>query len=359
MQQRCRLWSICLILCMFCGRAAFGQTINPREIIYNHEARTELSRSDHADHEGKRSNPFLSLVPADSFHKGRFWVATGITATLYTGTAIALNEAWYKQYPRSSFHFFDDSREWRHMDKMGHLYTSYFESLWAYKVSRWTGMSENSSVWTGAALGLVFQGTVEVLDGFSEEWGFSIADMGFNVLGSAAFVAQQKLWGEQRILFKVSSTPINYSESLIPSTNGEAMSSLRMRTDDLFGNNYAERFLKDYNAQTTWLSVNVYSFLNPESRFPKWLNIAVGYGAENMYGGFANRWDGDEAQFVLSKTEYPRYSQFYLSPDVDFSHIPSRSPMVRTLLGMLNVFKMPGPVLEMSGEKGMKVRFRW
>jgi hypothetical protein len=246
------------------------------------------------------------------------------------------------------------------MDKMGHLYTTYFESLWIYKLARWTGIEEKPSLWTGVGLGLLFQGTVEVLDGFSAEWGFSLADAGFNLLGSGMFVAQQQLWNEQRIVFKVSSTPISYPERIVTSTDGEEMVSLRARAEDLFGRGYAERFLKDYNAQTTWLSVNIHSFLRPESRFPKWLNVAVGYGAQNMYGGFRNSWkeEGDH-EFMLSEEHYPRYSQVYLSPDIDFSRIPARSPFVRTLLGMLNVFKMPGPVLELNSEEGVSLRLRW
>lgn len=246
------------------------------------------------------------------------------------------------------------------MDKTGHLYTAYFESLWSYKIARWTGMREESSIWTGAALGFVFQTTVEVLDGYSSEWGFSLSDAGCNMLGIAAFVAQQKAWGEQRITFKVSSTPITYPDLGVIATDGNGTTTLESRTDDLFGSHYAERFLKDYNAQTTWLSVNVAAFMNPETRWPKWLNVAVGYGAENMYGGFSNSWtDDDGAEYVLSDDAFPRYSQYYLSPDIDFTKIPSRSPFVRTLLGMLNVFKMPGPVLEYNRVDGLDVRLMW
>lgn len=350
MRQRCWLWLICLAACIFHGRIASGQSLQDA---------TKSEAQFASVIEPQRYPPLLSLIPSDTLNKNRFWIATGLAGTLYTGTVIALNEAWYKQFPRSSFHTFNDTREWRQMDKMGHLYTSYFESFWSYKVARWTGMNENSAIWTGAALGLVFQGTVEVLDGFSEEWGFSVADMGFNLLGSGAFVAQQKLWGEQRILFKVSSTPMRYPSTLLTPVFGEGTSSLRSRTDDLFGQHYAERFLKDYNAQTVWLSVNIHAFLRPENRFPKWLNLAVGYGAENLYGGFANRWTENDSDFELSEQEFPRYSQFYLSPDIDFSRIPSKSPFVRTVLGVLNVFKMPGPVLEMSGEDDVSVKVRW
>src|SRR5690606_24715561 len=153
---------------------------------------------------------------------------------------------WYKQFPRTHFHFFDDHREWHGMDKTGHLYTASFESIWAYEIARWTGIREKPAIWTGAALGMLFQTTVEVLDGFSSKWGFSLSDASFNVLGSGAFVVQQKAWGEQRIVFKVSSTPITYPALTIPSQNGNANTTLRDRTEDLFGTHYAERFLKDY-----------------------------------------------------------------------------------------------------------------
>jgi hypothetical protein len=301
----------------------------------------------------------LDFRPAPSFHKSRFWLATGLTTTLYAGTVIALNEAWYNQYPRTSFHFFDDTREWRYMDKIGHTYTSYFESLWAYKVARWTGMSDNASIWTGTAMGLLFQGTVEVLDGFSEEWGFSVADAGFNLIGSGAFLAQQKAWGEQRIGFKVSSTPVDHPSLSITSVDGQNTTTLEARADELFGNGYVERFLKDYNAQTNWISFNIHSFLREESRFPKWLNIAIGYGVENMYGGSENRWEDDDAVFLLDKDAFPRYSQWYLSPDIDFTKIRCRSPFGRTVLGMLNVFKLPGPVLEHSSVEGLELKIRW
>jgi hypothetical protein len=358
MLQRSWLCLICLIGCSIYGRTAFAQ--RQEEYLPNihlHSVFRDANNNSHGFPDtGVRT---LSLIPADSLHRVRFWAATGATVSLYAGTVIALNEAWYKQFPRSSFHLFDDWGEWRNIDKMGHLYTSYFESLWAYKIARWTGLNDNTSIWTGVAMGIVFQGTVEVLDGFSEEWGFSIADLGFDLLGSGGFMVQQKIWNEQRVLIKVSSTPVSHPDFVLTSTDGMAMMSLSERTDALFGRSYAERFLKDYNAQTTWLSVNVNAFLKPERRFPSWLNIAVGYGAENMYGGFRNQWEEDGHRYELSDTAYRRYSQFYLSPDIDFSRIPSRSPLLRTLLGMLNVFKVPGPVLEYNKVEGVSVNLRW
>lgn len=295
------------------------------------------------------------LLPPDSLSKPRFWAATGTTAAIYTATVIGLNEIWYDQFERTGFHFFNDWGEWANMDKMGHLYTAYFESQWIYSVARWTGMSENAATWTGAGMGVLLQGTIEVLDAYSAEWGFSVPDFAFNVLGAGSFLVQQKAWGEQRILWKVSSTPGSYPPTEIQSLNSEQTTTLRRRANDLFGSGYLERFIKDYNAQTVWASINPASFMPEDARFPKWLNVAVGYGADNMYGGFENAWMEDGAEFEITDPALDRYRQYYLSLDIDFSRIPSRSPFVRTLLGMLNVFKFPAPAIEFNRPDGVRL----
>src|SRR5439155_22132122 len=135
------------------------------------------------------------------------------------------------------------------------------------------------SAWIGAATGFVFQNTLEVFDGFSSQWGASAGDVIGNALGSTLSLSQYLLWKEQRIEFKFSSHPIKYS------------GDLSSRTTNLFGNSIAQNTLKDYNGQTYWLAVNPASFIrNPNSKFPKWLNIDVGYGVDGLFGGFENVW---------------------------------------------------------------------
>ncbi|MDX1408734.1 MAG: DUF2279 domain-containing protein [Saprospiraceae bacterium] len=294
------------------------------------------------------------LARPDSLDQTRFWVATGATAAIYTGTVIGLNEIWYDQYARTSFHFFNDWGEWKNMDKMGHLYTAYFESQWLYSIARWTGVQERPSTWIGAGMGVVLQSTIEVLDGFSEKWGFSIPDFAFNVLGAGTFFAQQRLWSEQRILLKVSGTPRQYPPIEIPSASNGGSTTLRARANDLYGTGFFERFIKDYNEQTVWASVNLSAFVKTGPQFPGWLNIAFGYGAENLFGGFENTWEDEGRIYILDDPRYDRYGQFYLAPDIDFSRIPSKSPLVRTLLGMLNVIKLPAPALEINRVDGVR-----
>jgi hypothetical protein len=46
-------------------------------------------------------------------------------AAIYTGALVTLNQLWYADYPRSSFHFINDNAEWLQMDKLGHMTVSY------------------------------------------------------------------------------------------------------------------------------------------------------------------------------------------------------------------------------------------
>ena len=110
---------------------------------------------------------------ADTFNKQRFWGFIGASTTFYVGVVLLLDKVWYAQYPRSGFHLFDDSGEWEQMDKYGHVLTAYTETKWMYQAMRWTGMENRKAAWAGMATGTVLQATLEGLDGFSTEWGFS------------------------------------------------------------------------------------------------------------------------------------------------------------------------------------------
>ena len=291
----------------------------------------------------------------DTFQSNRFWTAAGIGTVLYGAAVIGLNEAWYKDYPRSNFQFFDDWNEWKNIDKLGHIYTGYFESYLSYKAARWTGLSERKAAWTGFGVGILLQSTIEVLDAFSSQWGFSVYDFGANVIGSGSFLAQQLIWSEQKFKWKVSSNLASYSNTMIQSTSGETTTSLRLRADELFGTSKAERFLKDYNAQTIWLSSNLHALGLVSS--PKWLNLAIGVGAENMFGGFNNEWSIDGQNFVLDSKNYDRSTQLFLAPDLDLSKIQTGSKLFNSLLDILNIFKFPAPSLEWHSGNGIKVHW--
>lgn len=289
------------------------------------------------------------FAPSDTFNQKRFNYALGISATTYTGFSIGLYHTWYKQYPQEKFHFYDDFGEWNHMDKIGHIYTSYFQGVLCYKGAKWTGLSDDKSILVGAICGSLFQSTIEVMDGFSSQWGFSLTDMGANAVGIGLFAVQQKHWKEQKISLKVSSIPRNYPQFSVVGSNG-TMVTLQERADNLFGTSFAEKFLKDYNAQVYWASISVESFLPQENKWPDWLNIAVGYGADNMYGGFENEWETDGEKFIVDESAYPRIHQFYIGFDLDLTKIKTENHFLKGVLSMFNIFKAPSPAIEINSQ---------
>ncbi len=301
---------------------------------------------------GQEAAPRPFLEPADTFDRSRFILAAGGTATAYGIASVGLYHAWYKDHELSGFHTFNDAGEWMQVDKMGHMFTTYNYSFLAFKGTRWTGVEHNKAAWMGVGVGMLLQTTVEVFDGFSEKWGFSWSDMAFNTLGAGLFLGQQLGWQEQRIVMKFSNSRPSYSTEPIPSRDGNGFSNVRERAHDLFGATYAEAFLKDYNGATNWFSVNPSSFIlpkNPDSRFPRWLNIAVGYGAQNMYGGYQNTWsDGEGNQYAIDSPQEARYRQFYLSLDIDLTRIKTNSRLLRTLFTLVNWIKVPAPTLEFN-----------
>ncbi|MBC6995541.1 DUF2279 domain-containing protein [Neolewinella lacunae] len=286
------------------------------------------------------------LRPADSFNKNRFYLSAGTGAALYGAASVGLYQTWYAGYDRVGLHSFDDWGEWNQMDKAGHVFTAYMFSRYAFAGVRWAGVERPGARLMAFGVANLLQGTIEVLDGFSSEWGFSWSDIGANVTGSLIFTAQDLAWREQRILIKVSNDLRAHPDVPITNASG-AMSNLGNISRERFGDNFFERYLKDYNAQTIWLSANPRAFF-PQSKAPTWLNLAVGYGSENVYGAYGNVWSEGGQGFFYPES---RYRQWFLSPDVYFSRIPTRKRGVRLLLGILDFVKLPAPALEYSRGK--------
>ncbi len=271
-----------------------------------------------------------------SYNKKRVKLVTAANIIGYGGALIGLNFVWYSQYPRSGFHFFNDNDEWLQMDKVGHVYSAYFESNTAMELWRWAGLERKKRIWIGGLSGVAYQSIIEILDGFSAEYGFSTGDFAANILGSATFILQELAWDEQKIKIKFSFHNKNYGEP-----------DLEKRADQLYGKTAIERFIKDYNAQTYWGSANIHS-LFPETKLPRWLSIAAGYGAEGMFGGTKNIAVDENGIIDFDRTDIKRYRQWFLSPDVDFTKIRTNKKGVKILLFVLNSFKFPAPALEFS-----------
>ena len=271
------------------------------------------------------------LKPSDTLNISRRNGVIISEATLATISLVGLNQLWYADYPQSNFHTINDSSEWLQMDKFGHVFSSYQLGRIGADVLSWSGVNERDQLIYGATLGFAYLGIVEVFDGFSEEWGFSWTDILANAAGTGLYVGQQLFWREQRINLKYSFHQTQYAP----------------QNPDKLGDGLMEEFLKDYNGQTYWLSVNLHSYFK-QSRIPKWLNVAFGYGADGMLSG------ENEAVNNLGKTQ-KRVRQYYLSLDVDLTKIETKSHVLKTIFSLFNAIKVPFPAMEFTEENGIKL----
>ena len=261
----------------------------------------------------------------DSLNRKRLYYSFAADAVIVTGAYFTLNNLWYKDYNQTKFHWFNDCDEWLQMDKFGHAFASYHVSSIYTAQMKWSGLGIKKSAIIGSALGFVTISTIELLDAKSEEWGASACDLTANFIGSAFYLTQQLAWQEERISFKYSFHTTEFPQ----------------QRSELLGENLAQQILKDYNGQTYWLSTNIKSFVNI-SWWPKYLNIAVGYGATGMLGGKEN---------PVELAYYDRERQYYLSLDIDLNRIPVKSKFLKTIFSIVNVVKVPMPTLEFRSGK--------
>ncbi|WP_243699174.1 DUF2279 domain-containing protein [Flavobacterium hiemivividum] len=273
------------------------------------------------------------LTPSDSLNTKKKNTVILTESIVASAALVGLNQLWYVDYPKSDFHFINDNDEWLQVDKVGHFYSSYHLGRLGAEMLQWSGATQKDPLLYGAGMGFAFLTAVEVLDGFSSEWGASSGDIIANTSGTALYVSQELLWKEQRITPKFSFHTTQYAQY----------------RPNVLGSSFAEQILKDYNGQTYWLSVNLYSFAKG-SKIPKWLNLAFGYGADGMITGN----EKNKELFLTPKSEISR--QFYLSLDVDLTKIDTKSHFLKTIFSVLNTLKVPAPTLEYSHREGFRGR---
>ncbi len=275
----------------------------------------------------------------------RLYLVSGSISTAYTGAMLLLNQYWYAGFPKSPFHFFDDSQEWLQIDKAGHLLNAYYLSNWSRGLFQWTGIAPKQAAWIGFGSSMLFMSSIEIFDGFSSKWGASWTDLATNFLGSSISLTQDLSWHQQRIRVKLSVTPHQYPPDL------------QQRIQALYGDSFAELILKDYNATNVWLSINPSMFMSKTNPYPKYLSWSIGYGAEGLLGGRENKWIDPQNGLIVDRSDIPRYRQFFLAPDIDLSRIPVKKIWLHKLLNVLNIIKIPAPTLELNPQDGL--RWHW
>lgn len=250
-------------------------------------------------------------------------------SSIYVGGISYLQFIWYRDHNRVPFHFYNDNSGYLQIDKLGHSFAAYTESYIAYKWLRKAGVEKTNALLYGGSLGFILQAPIEVFDGLYEGWGFSWGDMAANTTGSLLLIAQELIFNEQSVRYKISFSPSEMSKN----------------SYGYLGDNMSEIFFYDYNGHSYWLSMNMNKIFLKD-KLPSWLNIAVGYSANGMLGEFKNRtyYAGHRLP------EYERTRQYLISLDIDWEKIPTRSKLLKALFSGLNFIKLPFPAVEINSK---------
>jgi uncharacterized protein YfiM (DUF2279 family) len=251
---------------------------------------------------------------------------------VYLASTIGFYQLWYKNYERSSFHYFNDGNQWLQMDKAGHTFSSFTLTKYSAETFNWAGYSQRNSTLYASAFSFTFLTTIELMDAHSKKWGFSWGDVIANSSGISLFLLQDLLLQKQAVLLKYSYQPSKYRE-LRP---------------NVLGDNELQAMFKDYNAQTYWASININELI-PQVK-PKWVNLAFGYSGKGMVNasGAYLRSDGTLIQ---------PHRQYFLSLDVHLEKIETNKKWLKTALGILNCVKVPFPTVELSTKQ--QPEFHW
>lgn len=284
------------------------------------------------------ANSTISFSQNDSTpqpnYRNRKIILAASSAAITGGSLVYLTKAWYLQYNNGNFHVFNDNGEWLQMDKAGHFWSTYNSGRLMMDAFDWAGYTKKQKLLYGGTMGFAYMTCIEVMDGFSEGWGFSYGDMAANSLGCASAISQEAVWNEQRIFVKYS-----YHKSIYPDYNPA-----------LLGKNVSQKILKDYNAQIYWISFSPFAFIKKETKLPKWLALSFGYGASGMVRGKEDfiTYTSNNTPLVEYTIQFERIRNFYFSLDIDLTKIKTRSKVMKTIFTCLNTIKVPAPALSFN-----------
>jgi hypothetical protein len=267
----------------------------------------------------------FAYAPNDSseIKKEKFIPLVVGTNAAYVGSMAYLSRTWYQNQARGPFHFFNDNPEWLQMDKMGHAFSAFHMSKFSIEALKWSGVPEKKAIFWGGISGFIYLTPIELLDGYSLKYGASWGDMLANATGSALVLGQYLLWGKTKAQMKFSFSPSSFA-ALRP---------------NVLGSNLPEQLLKDYNGQTYWFAFNIKSLTNAPDGFPAWLNFSLGYSGNNMIYGRTHE---------NIAAGFNPYRQYFLSMDIDFSHVKVNNRILKVLLYPLNIVHIPFPALELN-----------
>lgn len=257
---------------------------------------------------------------ADSLQKFsplKFGGMVALTAATY-GAAYGLvfAKGWWDE-EGSHFHFENDFEYAKNLDKAGHFMAGYLVAEVFYQGYYLSGLTEFQSYAAAAISAMATHVAIDVKDGYSPEWGFSIFDVLSGTLGGLYPMAKRYIPAFNYIDIKWSYW-INSRAYYRDSDTGV--------------------FTDDYCNETFWLSFKIHRMLPAAARkyYPAWLALAAG-------------WSIDEGVFQKDENGKRKkgHHEFYIALDYDMEGIfKPHERWARNLVRFINVIKLPAPTIQ-------------
>jgi len=253
---------------------------------------------------------------SDSLQQLSGWRLAGVGALMGTSFAasyyLVLKNEWWNS-SEGGFHFANDFDYAMNLDKGGHFFAGVAISEFFYEGYHWAGLSEfQSYLWAGVSAGVTHMG-IDVKDGFSPEWGYSITDVVSGTVGGFWPMAERYVPAFKYFDYKW---------------------SYWINSQAYYNTSETDLFADDYVNQTHWLSFKVDRMLPRAmaSYWPDWLAVAAGWGID---------------EGVYTKGVGQGKHEFYIGPDWDLEGMfKPKQRWARKLVTDLNYIKLPMPTLQ-------------
>ena len=253
-----------------------------------------------------------------------WWKVGGLGALTLSSFGAAyifvFSKGWWDD-ERSHFHFENDFEYSLNLDKFGHFAAGVILGETFYEGYRWAGLSEFQSYLFAGLSAMTVHIAIDVKDGYSPRWGFSIFDVLSGTLGGFLPMAERYV-----PVFKYVDLKWSYwinSDAYYGRASGHTGDAV---------------FTDDYVNQTFWASFKPYRLLPAGVRkyYPSWLAFAAGLSVNDM---------------TMIHDDGPgRHREVYLAFDYDLEAIRPQSRIARTLIKYLNYFKLPAPTIQVYPE---------
>jgi hypothetical protein len=244
-------------------------------------------------------------------------IAASIAPAAVIGIALEQNYFdFWRNSDKVPFYFSNDPPYAMHADKLGHAMYSYVCADVVKLCYVEAGVNRKTAAWLGFGSSVLAQTMVEIGDGFHGHepyYGFSPGDEAGDILGAGFSLMKEYVPYLNRFDYKVGVWP-----------------------SQAYHQGAFRGLLDDDESQFFWMSMDIHDYL--PTPYPAWLNLAIGYGVENL----------TSSAFLPDRSGLTPKSLVYLGFDLNLRNIPIEGKAWKIIAEILSHYRVPFPALQIA-----------